>query len=111
MFPLREDSSGNTERDAHRSGVGTVPVVGTSLPTLWWWLPGVLRVTELALRQIVESFLLTAQHLELVLAFVGVDLRRVDRHGFWRPFSTEQPSQETHQQGSYPECGPPHDQA
>ena len=52
-------------------------VVGPAITTLGWRVPGVLRVPQLALRQVVESFLLGAEDLELVLAFVGLELGSV----------------------------------
>src|SRR2546427_2378455 len=59
----------------HRSESGRVPrvlVVGAAIATLGRRLPSVVGVTELALGQLVESILLGAQHLELVLALRGI---------------------------------------
>ena len=60
---------------------GSVSIVGTPFTPLAWRLPGVVRVTELALRQVVKALLLGSEHVELVLAFLGIDGGRVDLLG------------------------------
>jgi hypothetical protein len=52
------------------SRFGHVLVVGPALAALGGWLPGVLRVAKLALRQLVKPLLLAAEHLELVFALL-----------------------------------------
>jgi hypothetical protein len=62
-------------------------------------VPSVLRVAELSLRQLIEPLLLTPEHVELVLAFLGIRLGGVERcsfAAFGRRLATKQPSEEAH---------------
>jgi hypothetical protein len=61
-------------------------VVGTAFRALGWWLPCVLRVPKLALLELVETILLTAQDFELVLPLQGVGIVGL-RLAFGRPTS------------------------
>ena len=63
---------------------GSVSIVGTPFTTLPWWLPGVVRVAELALGEVIEAFLLGSEHVELMLALFGIDGVGVDLRGLTR---------------------------
>ena len=55
-----------------------VSVLRPPLATLGGRLPGIRRVAKLPLSQLVETFLLTSQQIELVLAFIGVKFGGID---------------------------------
>jgi hypothetical protein len=55
-----------------------VPIVRAALATLGGRLPGIRRVAKLPLGQLVETFLLTSQQFELVLALLGVKFGGID---------------------------------
>jgi hypothetical protein len=86
VFALREDRPRDTVGPGRREGhhrlrIGIVPIVGTALAALGRRLPRVPGVAELTLGQLVESFLLAAEHVELVLVLLGLDRGRIERRG------------------------------
>ena len=75
-----------------------VAVIGTALATLGGWLPRVLGVPKLALGEVIEALLLTAQDVELVLAFLRLVHSSIEpsRLGFGGRCPPEQPLEESH---------------
>ena len=78
---IRRGSNRRSPASGRRRVLGDrlVSVVGPSVAALARRLPRVVGITELALREIVETFLLAPQEVEFVLAFIGRDRRRIRR--------------------------------
>ena len=55
-----------------------VLIVCTALAALRGRLPGVVSVSKLALRELVEALLFTAKDIELMLPLIGISLGRVE---------------------------------
>jgi hypothetical protein len=61
--------------------VGSVSIIRSPLATLPRRLPGVVRITELTLGQVIQALLFAPEHVELVLALFGIDRGGVDLRG------------------------------
>jgi hypothetical protein len=76
-----------------RLAFGLVPVIGSPRTALRRRLPGVLRISELALRQVVKPLLLVPEDLELVFALLRFNFGRVDcRRGAHADWHAQQPT-------------------